>query len=71
VLEHAFDPESNSNTPISNQVLGPVPPGTCDLGPAGSVDFGTIPGAQWFTICPVGATPARRASWGSLKDIYR
>ncbi len=67
----AFDPVFNGNTPISNQVLGPLPPGTCDLGPAGSVDFGAIPGPQWFTICPSGITTARRATWGSLKAIYR
>src|SRR5262249_32800804 len=66
----AFGPVVFCNVPLSHPGLGPVPPGTCELGPAGSVDFGTIPGPQWFTIC-AGATPARRATWGSLKAAYR
>jgi hypothetical protein len=55
---------------LHNQVLGPLPPGTCDLGPASAVDFSSIAGNQWFAVCP-GATPAKRSSWGSLKIVYR
>jgi hypothetical protein len=55
---------------VSNQVLGPVPPGTCSLGAPGGVNFASIAGNQYFTICP-GNTPARHTSWGSLKSIYR
>jgi hypothetical protein len=54
---------------VSNQVLGPVPPGTCSLGPASGVDFNSVPGAQYFLIDP--ATPVRRTSWGRLKAAYR
>jgi hypothetical protein len=55
---------------LSNQVLGPLPPGTCSLGFATAVNFAGIPGSQFVTICPP-STPARRATWGSLKAIYR
>ena len=54
---------------VSNQVLGPVPPGTCELGPAAGVDFASIPGAQYFVIDT--PTPVTRTSWGSLKAHYR
>jgi len=54
---------------VSNQVLGPVPAGTCALGAANSTNFAGIPGAQYFTLdAPV---PARAASWGRLKARYR
>jgi len=55
---------------VTNQVLGPVPPGTCALGPPSSVNLAAIPGSQAFTVC-LGATPARRSTWGSLKSVYR
>ena len=54
---------------ISNQVLGPVPPGTCALGSPSGVDFGNVPGSQYFVIG--GATPTRKATWGRLKAAYR
>jgi len=54
---------------VSNQVLGPVPPGTCALGPASGVDFGNLPGAQYFTVGVV--TAAAKTSWGRLKARYR
>lgn len=60
----------SGNSTILNQVLGPMPPGTCDPGAASGVDFGTIPGAQFFTICPL-SVPVRPTTWGSLKAIYR
>jgi len=37
---------------ILNQVLGPLPAGTCSTIPSGSVDFSTIPGQQFFSVCP-------------------
>jgi len=54
---------------VSNQLLGPVPPGTCALGSPASVDLSGIPGSQYFTIdIP---TAANRTSWGRLKLRYR
>ena len=61
---------NGDHTQLFNQVLGPLPPGTCDLGPAPAVNFGAISGDQFFTLCPQ-ATPTRRSSWGALKSIYR
>jgi hypothetical protein len=55
---------------VLNQVLPPVPPGTCALGPPATLNFAGIAGDQFFTIC-VGATPTRSATWGGLKAIYR
>jgi hypothetical protein len=54
---------------LSNQVLGPVPPGTCSLGASGGVNFANIPADQFLTICPT-TTQARAITWGSLKTIY-
>jgi hypothetical protein len=54
---------------ISNQVLGPVPPGTCTLWPAGAVNFASIAGAQYFVVDLT--TPTARGTWGRLKTIYR
>jgi len=54
---------------VSNQVLGPVPPGTCAPGSASGVNFANIPGAQYFTIDVV--TSAARTTWGRLKSMYR
>jgi hypothetical protein len=34
----------------SNQVLGPLPPGTCALGGLSAVDFSAIPGDQYFLV---------------------
>lgn len=58
-----------SSGEVSNQVLGSLPPGTCSLGPAAGVDFGNVPGLQYFLINP--ATPVMRSSWGRLKAAYR
>ena len=54
---------------VSNQVLGPLPPGTCALGPASGVDFGNLAGAQYFSVGVV--TAAAKTSWGRLKALYR
>jgi hypothetical protein len=64
----AFVREWNQAT-LLNQVLGPLPPGTCNLGPASGVDFGAIAGNQYYSVC-TGATPARTTTWGSLKSRY-
>jgi hypothetical protein len=56
---------------VSNQVLGPLPPGTCNPGTTGLVDFGAYAGDQFFEVCPAIATPAPSGTWGSLKIRYR
>jgi hypothetical protein len=70
VLVSAFV-TSFAHTTLSNQVLGPLPPGTCSLGAPGAVDFNAIPGLQYFEVCPAVVTPAHPSSWGRLKTIYR
>lgn len=55
---------------VSNQVLGPLLPGTCAPGAPGTVDFSSRGGDQYFTVCP-GDVPARASSWGTVKAIYR
>jgi hypothetical protein len=53
-----------------NQVLGPLPVGSCGLGAPSSVDFNAYAGDQLFTVCG-GEVPARTSSWGRLKTLYR
>ena len=60
---------AGENAVVSNQVLGPVPPGTCALGPANGVDLGNVPGTQYFAIETV--TPTTKTTWGRLKGLYR
>ncbi len=55
---------------ITNQVLGPVPPGSCDLGNPAAVDFSVMTGSQYFSVCPA-STPARATTWGRVKVLYR
>ncbi len=55
---------------ISNQVLGPIPPGTCGFSAASAVNFAAIPGAQYVTVCGL-SVPTLRTSWGVLKQLYR
>lgn len=52
------------------QVLGPLPPGTCELGAPSGIDFNSYAGEQLFTVCGED-TPARASSWGRLKALYR
>lgn len=54
---------------LSNQVLGPLPAGTCNLGEPSLVNFANQTGAQFFSVCT--ATPTRSTSWGAVKSIYR
>jgi len=46
---------STTGSPVSNQVLAPLPVGTCPLGSAAFVNFGTYAGDQFFSICPASA----------------
>ncbi|MEO5616821.1 MAG: hypothetical protein ABIS67_03540 [Candidatus Eisenbacteria bacterium] len=55
---------------LSNQVAGPLDPGTCNLGPPRAVNFSQLPGNQYVSVCD-GATPARSKTWGSVKALYR
>jgi len=41
-----------TSTVLSNQVLAPLPVGTCPPGGAPSVNFANIAGDQFFTVCP-------------------
>ncbi len=58
-LLFAGESERIATGTVENQVLGPVPPGTCNLGLGSAVDFSAIPGDQFFTVCPepAGVTP--------------
>ena len=44
-----------SGASLSNQVLAPMPVGTCPPGAAGAVSFANFAGDQFFSVCP-GAT---------------
>jgi hypothetical protein len=54
---------------LANQVLGPLPAGTCNLGEPRAVNFGAFAGDQFFTICP--PVPTQKTTWGKVKSIYR
>jgi hypothetical protein len=69
ILACVFFP-SEDHSQISNQVMGPLPPGICAYTPASATDFSTISGDQFLAVCPA-PTPARSATWGRLKSIYR
>jgi hypothetical protein len=60
------------NAHVSNQVLGPLPPGTCTFIDPAQVDFSAFAGSQHFTVCPA-ATGVRQfvGTWGGLKATYR
>jgi hypothetical protein len=66
----AFVSGAITNAGLDNQVLGPVPPGTCGLGAPASVHFEAIDGAQWFMVGD-GPVPVHAASWGRVKVLYR
>jgi hypothetical protein len=61
---------SGSAYTIFNQVLGPLPAGTCALGAPSGVDFNGYEGDQFFSVCDE-TQPARTSSWGRLKTAYR
>lgn len=52
------DPGATTSA-VSNQVLGPVPPGTCPPGSAAFVNLANIPDDQFFSVCQ-GATDVPR-----------
>lgn len=67
----AFITDASTSAPVLyDQVLGPIPPGTCALGAPATVDFSALAGDQYFVVCP-GSVPVRTSSWGSVKILYR
>lgn len=50
---------AGGGSPVSNQVLAPLPVGTCPPGSAAFVNFAAIPDDQFFTICPTSADVPR------------
>ena len=48
----------------SNQVLGPLPPGTCALGALGTADLSAIAGNQYFVVNPSADAVAFTAATG-------
>jgi hypothetical protein len=60
---------SAAHDSVSNQVLGPLPAGTCNLGDPRSVDFRNYPGNQYFDVWSA-ITPVPRTSWGHLRKMY-
>jgi hypothetical protein len=60
----------SSHDYLSNQVLGPLPAGTCNLGEPANVDFNQYAGNQYFTVCDV-STPTTKTTWGHVKTLYR
>ncbi len=55
---------------LANQTLGPLAPGTCNLGDPHSVDFRAQADDQFFGVCDL-PTPAKSATWGTVKTLYR
>lgn len=55
---------------LSNQVLGSLPAGTCNIGEPHVADFSAIAGDQFFQVCG-GATPTQSRTWGAVKSMYR
>ena len=55
---------------FSNQVLGSLPAGTCNLGEPTLVDFSGIAGNQFFEVCG-NAVPTQSKTWGAVKTMYR
>jgi hypothetical protein len=66
----AFVGGAITNAYLGNQVLGPLPTGTCGLGAPASVHFESLAGAQWFSVGDV-PVPAPPGSWGRVKALYR
>lgn len=55
---------------FSNQFLGALPAGTCNLGEPSLVDLSSVTGDQYFSIC-LNAVSARKSTWGAVKSMYR
>src|SRR5262249_52389955 len=60
---------SVDHSQISNQVMAPIPPGTCSLTPAAATNFSSVAGNQYIEIC--GPVPTRSETWGRIKTLYR
>jgi hypothetical protein len=54
---------------LSNQVLGGLPDGTCNLGDPAAVNFNTLAGDQFVEVQQ--ETPTLHRSWGQVKLRYR
>ena len=54
----------SSQSPVSNSMLAPLPPGTCPPGPASSVNLAAFAGDQFFAVCPSSTGVPRGASAG-------
>ena len=59
-----------SHASVSNQTLGPLPPGTCNLGDPHAVDFRNHDGNQYFEVCDA-PTSVQQSTWGQIKVMYR
>jgi len=57
-------------TSMANQVLPPLPAGTCATIDPSVLDLGSYAGDQSIVICDT-STPAARRSWGRVKTLYR
>ena len=62
-----MEPQANG---VLNQVLAPVPPGTCAFGDDAGPNFANLAGDQHFTAC-LSIDLVRDTSWGTLKTHYR
>ncbi len=61
---------TKGNLLIGNQVLPPLPIGSCGwVAPAG-LNFAALAGAQSVTLCGL-STPTRQTTWGQLRTRYR
>jgi len=58
----------SSHTMLSNQVLGSLPADSANLGEPGAVNFGSIPGQQFFTAAVSAVTHTADSGPGSLRQ---
>jgi len=54
---------------LSNQTMGPLPAGTCNLGDPALVNLAALAGNQFLDLAQI--VPVRRTSWGRLKAAFR
>lgn len=55
---------------MTNQVLPPLPAGSCSYLTPSALDLGAFAGDQSLTICEM-STPTVRPTWGRMKTLYR
>ncbi|MEO7866698.1 MAG: hypothetical protein ABIU54_03570 [Candidatus Eisenbacteria bacterium] len=60
---------SKGNLMIGNQMLPPLPIGSCSWIAPDALNLAAIAGVQAVTICGTG-TPTRRSTWGAIKTRY-